>query len=191
MAEENKTIEETREEKEKVKEVKKEEKKAEEKVEKVEEKKPEETKKKEKAGQEKPKARKSEAIAFGRDAGISTKHAIAICDAIRGKKADDALALMENVVKKKRAIAMKGEIPHRKEKGIMAGRYPVKAAGFFVKLIKSLRANAENVGIDADAARIYFANANLASRPHRRFGSERFKRTHVLLKLKEPKSEEK
>jgi len=35
----------------------------------------------------------------------------------------------------KKAVPMKGEIPHRK--GIGTGRYPVKASAFFIKLLKN------------------------------------------------------
>lgn len=136
-----------------------------------------------KAEKKKPEVkRKYEALVYGRNAPISTKHAIAICRAIKNKKINGALKLLEDVVKKKWAIAFKGEIPHRK--GMASGRYPINASQYFIKLVKSLGANAENTGIDTEAARIYFANANWASRPHKKGGSMKSKRTHVLLKLK-------
>lgn len=155
--------------------------------EKIEAKKEETKAEKKKADEKKPS--KSEALAYGRNAPISTKHAIAICRAIKNKRINDSLKILEDVLKKKWAIAFKGEIPHRK--GMASGRYPINASQYFIKLVKSLKANAENSGIDTETARIYFANANRASRPHKRGGSMKFKRTHVLLKIKDFKNNKK
>jgi len=65
---------------------------------------------------------------------LSTKHCIAICRFIRGKKIDVAMSLLEDVLKMKKAVPMRGEIPHRKGKRMERGRYPIKAAKYFVKL---------------------------------------------------------
>ncbi|MBI2124558.1 50S ribosomal protein L22 [Candidatus Pacearchaeota archaeon] len=146
-----------------------------------------EIKKEEAAKDAGKKPRKEEATAYGKDAGISTKHSMAICRAIKNRTADNAVQLLEQVARMKKAIAFKGEIPHRKHaqgSGMMSGRYPVKASLYFIKLIKSLKANAENVGIDAETAKISVASANRANRPHKRGGSMKFKRTHILLKMK-------
>ena len=191
MAEE-KQIKQDKEEKKKNNDEKKEEVKAETKTEQKPEKektemKKEETKTEKKTDEKKPS--KSEALAYGRNAPISTKHAIAICRAIKNKRINDSLKILEDVLKKKWAIAFKGEIPHRK--GMAAGRYPINASQYFIKLIKSLRANAENAGMEIETARIYFANANRASRPHKRGGSMKFKRTHILLKVKNLKNTKK
>ncbi len=142
----------------------------------------EEKKEKKKKDEKKGKPRKTEAIVFGKNLGISTKHSIAICKAIRGKKLEEAVYLLEDVLKMKKAIPMKGEIPHRK--GMMSGRYPIKAARQFIKLLKQLAANASVNNLDLEKARIE-CKSDLASRPYKRFGSEKFKRTHVILKLKE------
>ncbi len=93
------------------------------------------------------------------------------------------MSLLEDVLKMKKAVPMRGEIPHRKGKRMERGRYPIKAAKYFVKLLKQLTANASVNGIDIDKGRIE-CKADRASRPYKRFGSERFKRTHVTLKLK-------
>ena len=84
---------------------------------------------------------------------------------------------------------MRGEIPHRKGK-IMSGRYPIKAAQQFVKLLKQLAANATINGIDIEKIKIE-CQANRAARPYKRFGNMRFKRTHVTLKLKLPEKKNK
>jgi len=127
------------------------------------------------------KSEAKEAVVNGRDLPISKKHCMMICDFIRGKRIEEALPLMEKVIKMKIAVPMKGEIPHRKGR-IMSGRYPVKAAGHFIKMLKQLSANAENKEMDIDNGRIE-CKADRASRPYKRFGSMRFKRTHVTLKL--------
>ncbi|MBT4166323.1 hypothetical protein HOE04_04765 [archaeon] len=124
--------------------------------------------------------RKIEAVVNGSALHISTKHAIAICNFIRGKHVEKAIVELEDAGKMKFAIPMRGEIPHKK--GIMSGRYPVKALGEFVKLLKSLKANAIANELELEKVAIS-CKANIASRPYRRFGRKRFKRTHVEIKL--------
>ncbi|MEM0465231.1 MAG: uL22 family ribosomal protein [Candidatus Pacearchaeota archaeon] len=126
------------------------------------------------------KTKKTEAIVNGRDLPIGRKHAVAICNFIRGKNIDVALDLLDLVTKYKKAIPMKGEIPHRK--GMMSGRYPIKGAKIYIRLLKSLKANAIANDLEIEKLKI-FAMANKASRPYKRFGRGRFKRTHVTLKL--------
>ena len=122
--------------------------------------------------------KKTEAVVNGKDLGISKKHSMAICDFIRGKNPDDMITQLEKVVKLKMPIKMKGEIPHRKGK-MMSGRYPVNASKVFIKLLKSLSANSQVNGLDNPI--IALAKADDASRPFKRGGSMRFKRTNVLL----------
>ncbi len=134
---------------------------------------------------------KTEAVVYGKDLRISKKHAVAICNFIRGRKIEEAVFLLQEVSQMKRAVPMRGEIPHRK--GMMSGRYPIKAAEQFLKLLKQLSANASANGLDLDKGKIE-CRADRASRPYKRFGSERFKRTHVILRLriqKEKKPREK
>jgi len=131
-------------------------------------------------GKKEEKKRRDNAIARGKDLGISTKHAVAICDFIRGKKVSEAIEQLEKVAKMKLAMPMKGEIPHRK--GMMSGRYPVNASRAMIKLLKSLDANAKSFEIIEP--RIEIAKADKAPSPYRRFGSKRFKRTHVFLMAK-------
>ena len=142
-----------------------------------------ETKHEEKKHDEKKpeKAKRTEAIVRGNDLGISTKHAMAICRFIKRNKIKDSILYLEAVVKLKKAMPMKGEIPHRH--GMKSGRYPVNASKVFIKLLKSLDANAKSIEIVEP--KVVFAKADKASSPHRRFGSRRFKRTHVVLIAKE------
>ena len=148
-------------------------------------KKPDKEKKKEIVKKpEKKIPKKTEAIVNSVSLPISTKYSVAICKFIKGKKIEDAITDLEEVLAHKKAIPMKGEIPHRKGK-IMSGRYPKKAVEHFIKLLKSLLANSNanelNNPIISDSI------ANLGSRPFGRFGRIRKKRTHVKIKVKEKK----
>jgi len=127
------------------------------------------------------KPKKNEAVVNGRNLNISTKEAVAISNFIRNKNIEIALLQLDEVIKYKRAIPMKGEIPHRKGK-IMSGRYPIKAVEEFVKLLKSLRANALVNEIELEKFKI-FCMANQSPRPFKRFGQGRIKRSHVVIKL--------
>lgn len=147
---------------------------------------PQEDKKEEKKTiQKKEIIKKDEAIVNGISLPISTKDSVAICRFIKGKTIEKAIADLEEVLKFKKAIPMKGEIPHRKGKGIMAGRYPVKPVGYFIKMLKNLGANANVNGMEEGV--IVEAVPNRASRPHGRFGSIKRKRTHVLIRVKQRK----
>lgn len=137
-------------------------------------------KKKEKAKSTGPK--RTEAVVNGRDLRISTKHAVAVCNFIKNKNIDDAMADLEEVSQMRRAIPMRGEIPHRKGKGMMSGRYPLNAVKAFSMLLKSLKANAINHELELEKVKLA-CMPNTASRPAKRFGQGKHKRTHVQIKL--------
>lgn len=126
------------------------------------------------------------AIAKGVDLPISTKHSIAICRFIKGEHPAKAIEMLEKVKKLKLAVPMRGEIPHRKGR-IMSGRYPVKAATYFIKVLKTVIANAVQLGLDESKLYISIAKADKASRPYRpsRHVGRRFKRTHLLIEVRE------
>ena len=150
--------------------------------------KPAEKKKTEKS--DKPK--KTDAVVNGNNLSVGLKHAMAICNFIRNKDIDTAISGLEQLEKMKIAIPMRGEIPHRH--GMMSGRYPVKAAGVYIKLLKSLKSNAIANELELEKFKIY-AMPNVAPRPFKKFGKGRFKRSHVVLKLiprhKQPKEKKK
>jgi ribosomal protein L22 len=153
--------------------------------EKVEEKKTEIKEKDSKKAESKPKIvkpKKMEAVVNVKNVPISKKHSMAICDFIRKKNIDKAIEELEQVMIFKRAIPMKGEIPHRKGKGMMSGRFPVKSVGNFLVLLKSLAGNATYNSIEEPV--IVEAVANMGVRPHGRFGRVRKKSTHVTLVAK-------
>ncbi len=141
----------------------------------------EEVKEEKKPVQKKEKVKKDEAIVNGIRLPISTKDSVEICRFIRKKTIDKAISDLEEVLKFKRAIPMRGEIPHRKGKGMMSGRYLTKAVGHFLKLLKTLKANANVNGLEEPI--IIEAIPNKAARPYGRFGSIKRKRTHVKIKV--------
>lgn len=155
--------------------------------EKAEEKKTEDKKeveKKETKKQPQKVVKKDEAIVKGISVPISTKYSVAICNFIKRKPLEKAIKELEEVLKLKRAIPMKGEIPHRKGK-IMSGRYPIKATQNFLKMLRNLLANSNVNGVENPI--IVEAISNKATRPYGRFGSIKRKRTHVTIKVMEKK----
>lgn len=128
--------------------------------------------------------KKDEASANGLSLPLSKKHCMYLGTFIKGKPIDLVISQLEEVIKMKRAIAYKGEIPHRHQEGMMSGRYPVKASKAFIPLLKGLKGNAIANGMDIDKVRITACVPNWASRPSRS-GGRRGKRVHVLLKARE------
>ena len=126
----------------------------------------------------KPKAKKKEAVINSFNLPISTKKAAGICRFIKGKEIENAIADLRDVAGGKKAVPMRGEIPHRKGK-IMSGLFPKKAAKEFIVVLRGLLGNA-NVN-DIDEPIIAEAVANIASRPYGRFGRVRRKRTHLKI----------
>jgi ribosomal protein L22 len=139
-----------------------------------------EEKKTEKKPEKSNKPKKNEAVVNGVNLSMGIKHAVAICNYIRGKDIDTSIKMLEEVEKYKKAIPMRGEIPHRH--GMMSGRYPIKATGIMIKLLKSLKSNAIQNELELEKFKI-FAMPNVSARPYKKFGRGRFKRAHVTLKL--------
>lgn len=103
------------------------------------------------------------AIAAGRNLRISFKHAVEICREIRGKKLEDAIRFLEDVVKMKRMVPFRrfhGKVAHHRGlQGWPAGRYPVKAAKAILEVLKSAQANAEYKGLDTSRLWVLHAAA--------------------------------
>jgi large subunit ribosomal protein L22 len=98
---------------------------------------------------------------YGKDLRISPKHATEISREIKGMKIGVAKAYLESVMEKKKPVAFKKynkKVGHKRGLvGWDAGRYPVKASRFFLKLLTELQANAEYKGLDAERLRIVHA----------------------------------
>ena len=134
----------------------------------------------------------------GKDLPISLKHSVALCKLIKNKTLAEVERLLRDVVKKKLAVPMKGELPYHKIGSTSRpSRYPVKAARYFLKLLKNIDGEVKYKGLSNEDVIIKKAIANKASRAYRAtriaFGRKRFKRTHLLIEaeVKEVKEEKK
>ncbi len=120
-------------------------------------------------------------------APMSTKQAIEICHHIRYKTTSVAKRALEDTISLKKAIPFKHfnrDLGHKP--GMAAGRFPQKAAKIMLNLVKSLEANAQDLGLDTSSLKISKAIANKAASPmtggRRRTST---KRTHVELEVVE------
>lgn len=134
---------------------------------------------------EQPKIIKKEiAVARAKNVHMSKKHGMYISSFIKNKSIDNAIADLEQVIKLKKIVPFKGEIPHRKGPGMMSGRYPVNASKIFITTLKGLKGNVIVNGMDLEKTRIITSATSWASRPARS-GGRRFKRCHLVITAKE------
>lgn len=123
----------------------------------------------------------------GRDLGISTKQAIELCSFIKNRRLADARALLEKVKEKQVAVPFKRFTEGAgHKKGMAGGKYPLTTSKHFLKLLKTLEANAQNKGLSSELKLIH-ACAQKAATPLR-YGRKRrisMKRTHVELVAEE------
>lgn len=92
-----------------------------------------------------------------REKDMSHKHAREIGVAIKGMGVEAARDYLNAVINKERAVPFrryKEQVGHRSDPGVMAGRYPEKAASEILKLLDNLEANAEFRGMDLDRMEI-------------------------------------
>lgn len=98
---------------------------------------------------------KKVARAIGREMPISRKVSIEVANAIRGMLVKDAKEFLEAVVRKERPVKYKrflDSVSHRK--GVGPGRYPVKVAKYFLKVLENLESNAKSKELQLDKLRI-------------------------------------
>lgn len=155
--------------------------------EKIEEKKVAEKAKEEKISEEKKKPEKKKAkdraVVRGVNLPISQKISSAVCKMIKKKEISKAIEMLEEVLKFKRVVPMNNmEMPHRKGKGVMAGRYPLNVCKEFIPLLRQLKANASVNNLEEPVI-IFLAKADKASCPFRREG-RRAKRANVYLEAR-------
>lgn len=129
--------------------------------------------------------KKTESSIYSTSLPISLKHSVGIGNFIKGKKINEAISDLQLVIKKKKAVPMTGEMAHKKGKRMATGKYPVKASGVFIKLLKSLSANFVSHGINLEKATILKVIPNKAPEQVHRFGRTKFKRTHIKIVAKE------
>ncbi len=103
------------------------------------------------------------AKASGREVRVSPKSAREICRTIKGMMLTKAKQYLKDVMTKKQAVPFKR---FKKKAGhrhgltkAYAGKYPVKAAKYTLKILEGAEANAEYKGLDIDRLRIIHASA--------------------------------
>jgi len=127
----------------------------------------------------KPKDESKTAKAMIRDANMSPKHAMAIAARLKGMNVDKAVRLLEKVTELETSIPFKRHntgIGHRKgvKKG-KVGRYPVKAAGRIIELLKNLQANASFKGMEPEKIKLIHIEAQKGVTRKRRKPQGRWK----------------
>lgn len=127
--------------------------------------------------------KKEEVSATGVNLNASLKHSMAVSKFIKGMKIEQAIEQLTLVTQKRRAVPMRGEIPHR-HGNIMAGRYPINTSNEIISVLKTLRGNCVAHGLSLEKARITFASPSWAARPQRR-GGRLGKRLHIVIKARE------
>ena len=138
---------------------------------------------------EKKKAPKKEEVSVNvTNLPVSTKVGAAISKFIKNKEIRKAIDDLEQVTMLKKAVPMKGEIPHRKGK-IMSGRFPERAASNFIKLLKNLQSNA--LQHDVENPIITLAVTNKGTTTYAKGGRARKKRSHVKIVARQKKVKEK
>src|SRR3989441_5514471 len=98
-----------------------------------------------------------------REKAISHKHAREIAVAIKDMSIESARSYLQSVINLERAIPFRrynNEVGHKPDTGVMAGRYPRKAAAEFVKLLDNLESNAKNCGMGLHRLKINNGKVN-------------------------------
>ncbi|OPX62091.1 MULTISPECIES: 50S ribosomal protein L22 [unclassified Methanoregula] len=105
------------------------------------------------------------AKAKANELNMSPKHSIEIAGFIRHKRVNDAIAYLNDVVKLRKAVPFRyfnRNVAHKR--GLPgnwdAGRYPVKASKEYIRILESVKKNAEYLGLDAENLEIIHASAN-------------------------------
>jgi len=93
----------------------------------------------------KPAVKKKSIAARAWDAGVSLKSSKLVADAIRGRKLDKAVKLLEDLTDEKRNIR---------------GRFYTKTAEKFIELLRNAESNAKVVGMDGARLHVYVARAS-------------------------------
>ena len=124
---------------------------------------------------------------------ISTKQSIEISKSLRYKRTNYAISFLEEVIGLRKAVPFKTfnrDMGHKA--GMSSGRFPQKAAKEFLRLVKSVEANAQFKGLNTSNLKITKLVANKGVVPitggrHRRAT----KRTNLEIEVKEVSGKEK
>lgn len=132
---------------------------------------------------------KNEVKVSGRNMPISHKQCYEIANFIRGKQIDAAIKLLESVLVQKRAVPyhrFNRDICH-KAGGVGPGRYPRKSSEQIIALLKNLKGQAQDKGLDTNKVFVIHAAMQKAAKLRhygRKLGTVR-KNTHFELVGKE------
>jgi len=95
---------------------------------------------------------------------ISPKHAIEIASFIKNKQMSEMIIYLGMVAAGKKAIPFRKfnrDVSHKRGlTGWDAGRYPKKASLAYIKLLESVKKNAEYIGLDHEKLEIVHVSAN-------------------------------
>jgi large subunit ribosomal protein L22 len=97
-----------------------------------------------------------------REVDVSPKEAREVANYIKGMSLDRAKQVLQEVIEMKRIVPFKRyhrKVAHHKVEGFYAGRYPVKAAKYFLKLLENLESNALYKGLDVSRLIIIHTSA--------------------------------
>lgn len=132
------------------------------------------------------------ATAYGKSLPISTKQAVEVCNAIRGRRLEAVKRILNDTIEMKVPIAFKrynDNVGHRK--GNMGpGRYPKKACGEILSLVESAEANAQVKGLNASSlvlSMIFASKASIQYHSGRR--RRKMKRTNIRIEVEEKEAE--
>ncbi len=101
------------------------------------------------------------AIASGRDLRVSYKDTVEVLNAIRGKRLEEAVKVLNDIVNMRKPIPYKRfnrKVGHKK--AIASGRFPVKAAKAVLEVLENAEANAEYKGLDTTRLWVVHAAAH-------------------------------
>ncbi|MBI4043778.1 MAG: 50S ribosomal protein L22 [Candidatus Diapherotrites archaeon] len=138
------------------------------------------------------------ARAFASNQPVSFKYSVEICREIKGKKLDKAVSFLENVQEQKAFLPLRRynkKVGHRKGNSysfVKSGRYPKNACRAWLKLLESVKANADYKGLNADQLLVVHAFASIGFRrySHQNQGRisgkrRRRKSTHIEVIVRE------
>ncbi len=99
--------------------------------------------------------------AIAKELPISPKFSREICRMVRGRKVDDAIRMLEEVVELRRPVPIRRHnmgVAHKR--GVGPGRFPKKAAAAVIRVLQSAKSNAEYKGLDADNMKVRIISAH-------------------------------
>jgi len=146
------------------------------------------------------KSEKGIAKAIAKNQPVSTKYATEMAREIKGKRVSKTESMLQRIAEKKQFLPLRKynkKVAHRKgdsKSGVKSGRFPEKLCGVFLKLLQSVKANADFKGLDSDNLTVMhcFASRGFARRstqPKGKIAGKRRRRksTHLEIIVAEAK----